>query len=243
MSLRRLLLVAPLLLVASLAAPAAAFADSVVGTTSFTDRFGWTYTVTVDAHAGPFGENATGTMALLAVDSTGAVREQIEGQVTCLTVDGPRATMTGIYTYSSVQFHPNQGFRLSFEDNPDGPDLMSRLSVPFLEDTWQCLYFDADIPTTGDVSVADDASTAADAIAYLDSLVAGLDLPPGNINTLQNALARAAAAVDAADAAAACGELDRFARDIANNPDSKLTPDERTRFSGYASHVRAKLAC
>ena len=245
MSLRRLLAVSPLLLLVALATPAVASADSVAGTASFTDRFGWTYTATVDAHSGPFGEDAAGSMTYVSVDSAGVVRERLEGQVTCLDVDGPRATLTGSFTYSSIPLHPNQGFRLSFEDTVAGPDLVGRLSIPFLEDmSWQCLIWDASqIVAAGGVSVVDDASTPTDAIAHLDSLVMELDLPPGNVHTLRNALAAAAAAVGAADAAAACAELDRFARDLANNPVSKLSADEGSRFIAYASQVRAKLAC
>jgi hypothetical protein len=245
MSLRRLLAVSPLLLLVSLAAPAAALADSVVGATSFTDRFGWTHTATIDAHAGAFGEDASGSMTWTSIDTTGAVRSRKEGQVTCLNVDGGRAIVIGTYTYSSEPLHPNQGFKLSFQDNPDGPDQMSLLSVPFLEDTsWQCvLPLPLQPVTAGDVSVLDEASTAADAIAYLDSLVTGLDLPPGNIHTLRNALAGASTALGAVDPAAACDELDRFTRDLANNPDTKLSPADRERFIGYASHVRAKVGC
>jgi hypothetical protein len=233
-------------MLAALLTPGAAIADSVTGSGSFTDRFGWTYSVSVDANGGAFGEDARGTFRWISTDETGTVREQWEGEVTCLTVNGARATVAGRFTYALQPPHDSQGFWLSFEDNGAGArDGVSWLGFPLLADLpVACATLGAtQLLGAGDVTVLDHAPTPAQATTYLDSVVASLDLPAGNIHTLRSALGDALIALDGPEPLEACGDLERFTRDVSNNPDSKLSADERARLSGYASRVRSAVSC
>ena len=238
--------VAAAVVATALATPSAALADSVSSSTSFTDRFGWTYTATVEAHGGPFGEDAAGTMSWIGADETGAIREQWEGIVTCMTVDGDLATVTGTFTYASSPPHANTGFWLSFEDNPsDELDRMSWLGFTFFESMpAACRYSNpVHLVTGGQLTVIDDAHTPAEHVAHIDSLVAVLDLPPGNIHTLRKSLSDATAALESADLSGACTDLEHFTRDMANTPDGKLSTDVRARFLSRAADVRSDIGC
>ena len=113
----------------SLLAADTAGADSVTGSGTLTDRFGWTLTATIDARSGPHGEQASGTMSWTGVDQNGVVREHWEGTVNCLNVRGARATATGAPTFADPPLHPEQGLALIVEDGgADGPD---RVAVGF----------------------------------------------------------------------------------------------------------------
>jgi hypothetical protein len=131
-------------------------ADSVVGSGTHRDSFGWTYVYSVSAESGPLGANATGAFSETSFDATGTQREHFEGAVTCLFARANQATVVGNVTASSPAVHSGQDLSLSVVDNSASgiPDQVG-LEFPWdYELATACSSFQTFIPLdTGHIAV------------------------------------------------------------------------------------------
>jgi hypothetical protein len=174
-------------LVGSLVAAGTASADTIAGTGSYVDRFGWTYTASVDARSGPHGEEPSGTIVYTAVDQNGVRREHSEATVICLAARGGLATAVGERTLSDPPAHPGQGIAVTVDDGRGAEADGFGVSAPRLSDlggTCPVLRSFAAV-SQGDFVVEDeDPDRVAPVVTFGGTLEVDAESPEGGWVTL-----------------------------------------------------------
>jgi hypothetical protein len=262
-------------------------------------------------------------MSWTSVDENGVRREHWEGNVSCLSVRGARATMVGQLTFASPEMHPGQGLALIVEDGGDGADrvgvgfpLLTQLGgtcpvwSPFVtlssgdivvedeqpdqvppavtiegtlevpaespEGGWVTLHVTATDDLDGPVSAWCDqnqgglfaigshsitcfasdltgntgASTveirvkgAREQVVDLRASVQNLALPPGQLRSLDEPLAKVDAALAADEVEESCEFLQRFERELDDLPAKKLSAEQMLELEADAVRIRAVAGC